>query len=141
MALTKTPKFLNSGEVVMAKILLVEYSATVAQDALLLLRAQGYDVLLAHDGQMAVDLLRGGQDVDLVLVDYHIPKMNGLDLVRHIQDVLKKCDLPCVLWCEGDDDGLQSAANRRRAGFVNRGVRGWQKRLLHEIVSRLSVAA
>lgn len=47
----------------------------------------GFDVLEAGDGEQALDVLDGTADsVDIALIDWHMPVMNGLELVAAMQD-------------------------------------------------------
>lgn len=50
-----------------------------------LLEPQGFDCEEAADGQAALDLLRGEKAFDLALVDWNMPVMNGLDMLRHLR--------------------------------------------------------
>ena len=54
-----------------------------------------YDILLAHDGQEAIDLLQSGSQADVVVADVSMPEMSGValhgwlakersDLARHV---------------------------------------------------------
>jgi len=55
---------------------------------------QGYDVILAHTGDEAVQLLKY-KAIDLVITDIRMPKMNGLSLLKHIRT--KSNSLPVIL--------------------------------------------
>ena len=55
---------------------------------------QGYDVVLAHNGDEAVQLLKY-KAIDLVVTDIRMPKMNGLSLLKHIRT--KSSSLPVIL--------------------------------------------
>lgn len=50
-----------------------------------MLAPQGFDVVEAPDGQAALHLLDGGLNPDLMLVDWHMPGMEGIDLVRSVR--------------------------------------------------------
>ena len=45
------------------------------------LKEIGFEVIGAGDGQLALDQLNQGAQVDLMLVDWNMPVMNGYDLV------------------------------------------------------------
>lgn len=45
----------------------------------------GYDVCQAANGKEALSVLAGHQDVSLVLVDWNMPEMNGLDFVKNVR--------------------------------------------------------
>jgi CheY-like chemotaxis protein len=48
------------------------------------LRDKGFDVLTATDAARGLPLLEG-KEVSLVVCDYHMPGMDGLQLIRHLQ--------------------------------------------------------
>ena len=50
-----------------------------------ILRELGLDVIDAGDGQEALEQLRRHPDVELVLVDWNMPVMNGLDFVKAVR--------------------------------------------------------
>jgi DNA-binding response OmpR family regulator len=47
------------------------------------LTLEGYDVETAADGQGAIDLLNS-KSFDIVLLDVHMPKVDGLQVLRHM---------------------------------------------------------
>ena len=50
-----------------------------------ILKGFGFDVLEAADGQEALDRLREVGRVDLALVDWNMPVMNGLEFVQAVR--------------------------------------------------------
>ena len=66
------------------RILVVEDSPTQAQMVRMVLRREGYRVLLAADGPQALELFQT-EDVDLVLLDLNLPGKPGLDVCREIK--------------------------------------------------------
>lgn len=67
---------------VLGTILFVEDEPAIRDTVALALSDEGYQVLVAVDGQMALHLLHNCQNLDLVVLDVMIPCMNGLDLCR-----------------------------------------------------------
>jgi two-component system, cell cycle sensor histidine kinase and response regulator CckA len=65
-----------------ARVLLVEDEALVRDLLQRQLRAAGYDVLAAADGEAALALLARGERVDIVLSDVVMPRMGGPQLAR-----------------------------------------------------------
>jgi two-component system chemotaxis sensor kinase CheA len=61
-----------------------------------ILEAAGYDVVVAADGQQALDLLRVTA-VDAVVSDVEMPRMSGLDLTAAIRQDEQLRHLPVVL--------------------------------------------
>ncbi|MBL8967304.1 MAG: response regulator [Spirochaetaceae bacterium] len=75
-------------------ILLVEDEAIIALAESRILSRRGYSVLVAASGEKAVELVRGGAPVDLVLMDIDLGGgMDGTEAARHI---LGLRDLPLV---------------------------------------------
>ncbi|MBN1875320.1 MAG: response regulator transcription factor [Anaerolineae bacterium] len=68
----------------MTKILLVEDAQDLAQVVLRDLRAEGYDVLHAADGLTAL-VLHAKHEPDLVILDWMLPKLDGLEVLRQIR--------------------------------------------------------
>ena len=67
-------------------ILVVDDEDMLLTMAQTILSAYGYRVLIASNGQQALDLLaKGDPPVDLVLTDLVMPKMSGRDLVENIR--------------------------------------------------------
>lgn len=46
------------------------------------LRSLGHEVLEAADGQAGLDLLAGGAIPDFILVDWHMPRLDGIGFVQ-----------------------------------------------------------
>ncbi len=50
-----------------------------------ILLEMGMTVLEAGNGREAVAVLRQNSDIDLVLVDWNMPEMNGLEFIREVR--------------------------------------------------------
>ena len=61
----------------MNKILLVDDDRELTSLLKELLEMEGFDVLVAHDGEQALELL--DDSIDLLLLDVIMPKKNGID--------------------------------------------------------------
>ena len=70
----------------MARILAVDDSAAMRQMVGVTLKAAGYDVLDASDGDEALAMARKAS-VDLVITDVNMPNMNGIALVRALREL------------------------------------------------------
>jgi two-component system chemotaxis response regulator CheY len=57
----------------------------------------GFTVSVADHGGTAVEMLEGGLLVDLVLVDWNMPVMDGLQLIKHVRDTIRDVDTPMVM--------------------------------------------
>ncbi len=67
------------------RILLVEDESAVREVLQRTLENHGYQVLVAEEGQRALDLLLGGEDVDLVLSDMVMPQLGGMELAQALR--------------------------------------------------------
>jgi CheY-like chemotaxis protein len=62
----------------------------------LLLRAEGYDVVTASDGEEALNIATA-RTVDLVITDYKMPGMNGLELCVRLHADPKLSRIPILM--------------------------------------------
>jgi PAS domain S-box-containing protein len=75
-------------------ILLVEDEAVIAMSGTMALRKLGYDVVVAHTGEAAVELFQRDPSIDLILMDIELgPGIDGTDAARII---LQETDIPVV---------------------------------------------
>ena len=81
----------------------------------MLLEDAGYKVLVATSGADALQLF-ASHPVDLVLLDYHMPGMNGDVVAEHMK--AGQSDVPIALLSA--DDGLPESALRWVDGFVSK---------------------
>ncbi len=65
------------------KIVVVDDDETIRKTFFLILN-QNYRVYLAKDGQEVLDRIKKS-DVDLIIADYRLPSMNGLELVSALR--------------------------------------------------------
>jgi len=72
------------------KILLVEDEPHLAFNLELNLRAEGYEVLLAENGEQALNLYQSSKNFDLILLDIMIPEPNGFSVAKSIRSEDKK---------------------------------------------------
>lgn len=83
------------------------------------LERKGIKVLESDDGDVAVTMVRRHQDIDLVILDLLMPKMNGLDAYREIRQI--RPGLKCIV-STGDID------NEYCAELSSMGVRAFLKK-------------
>jgi CheY-like chemotaxis protein len=67
------------------RVLCVDDDNSILKIRKLLLDAAGYSVVTAGSGAEALGMLAGGTDVDLVLLDYLMPGMNGDELAEKLR--------------------------------------------------------
>jgi len=66
-------------------VLVVDDDPHIRQVLHWLLVEEGYRVLDAADGLLALQLLRAGPGPFVVLLDHLMPRMTGLELLRHVE--------------------------------------------------------
>jgi DNA-binding response OmpR family regulator len=78
------------------RILVVDDSPTIRKVVSAILERGGYTYTTACDGLDALDVL-SRESVDLVLLDFVMPRMNGFQFCREIRQRKRNSDLPIVL--------------------------------------------
>ncbi len=76
-----------------------------------------YELTFAHDGQEALKILENQQNFDLVLTDINMPNMDGLTLIKKIQEKFKLIKV-VVISAYGDIDNIRTAMNRGAFDFL-----------------------
>ncbi|MGF1460924.1 MAG: PAS domain S-box protein [Leptolyngbyaceae cyanobacterium] len=76
-------------------VLIAEDNPQNAEMLTLYLQNKGYTVLLASDGQRAIDLVQSEQP-DIVLMDVQMPGVDGLEAIRQIRQRAECASLPII---------------------------------------------
>lgn len=92
------------------RILVVDDSVTSRTLVKNILSAAGYDVVMAVNGEEGMARL-SEIDVDLVITDVDMPRMNGIELTRAIRSTkaLERLSIILVTSLSGDDDKRRAA--------------------------------
>ena len=100
----------------MKKILLVDDSRAVRLVGRRYADTLGLETLEAENGQTALDVVREHPDVDVILLDWNMPVMDGLDFLRALRDE-PLASQPVVVMCTTENDmariveAMQAGAN------------------------------
>lgn len=87
--------------------LVVDDSRAVRSTLRRMLNSIGFDVVEARHGREALERLRDGDlTPDLALVDWNMPEMDGLDLVRSLRRERRYAELP-VMMVTSENDSRQ----------------------------------
>jgi two-component system chemotaxis response regulator CheY len=91
------------------RILVVDDMVSMRHVMMHMLRSLGHtDINEAADGLQALNLLNKAP-YDLVITDYHMPKIDGLQLLKSIRGNKKIADLPVLMIsCEDEKKHIQS---------------------------------
>ena len=60
------------------------------------LRSAGYSVTTVGGGQDALDVLKGGDQVDMIVTDIEMPGMNGYELAQAVRSDERTAALPII---------------------------------------------
>lgn len=94
-----------TGDTVTKNVLIAEDSAVIQDIIKLFLSKNGHKVTIAGDGQETLECLLK-EDFDVALIDYHLPKLNGIELVRRFLDAAVGRKVPRLLAMTGDTEGF-----------------------------------
>jgi len=78
------------------RILVADDESHILHVVSLKLRNAGYDVLTARDGQEAYDLAVA-EKPDLLITDYHMPQMSGLELCQKLKQDPSTSGIPAIM--------------------------------------------
>lgn len=78
------------------KILVVEDNDMNMQLVEFLLEEGGYTIVKATSGEEALSLTREGAAPDLILMDIHLPGMDGLSVVRAMKEDTRTARIPIL---------------------------------------------
>lgn len=90
------------------RVLVVEDDAMIAMGMVVMLEELGHAPIETQSGAQAVDLVRGGAPVDVVLSDQKMPGMSGMELMAEIRRIVP--GMPFVLATGFADLGADGCA-------------------------------
>ena len=90
----------------MARILVIEDEAVLAQIIRLLLEPQGHDVLIADDGSRGFAAAQR-QAVDLIVLDLMMPVMDGFSMLEALRGNERTASIPVMVLSARSDDETQ----------------------------------
>jgi adenylate cyclase len=85
------------------------------------IRDGAVNFLFAHDGVEALDALKDNADVDLIVTDINMPRMDGLSLLAKLQEGEDRVSA-IVVSAYGDMTNIRTAMNRGAFDFVTKPI-------------------
>ncbi len=82
----------------------------------------GYKVIATSDGSSALSVVQQGPRIDLVITDYIMPEMNGLEFIGYLRTLLPSVPVILVTAFASAESYLQSY-NLGAVEYVNKPVR------------------
>jgi len=77
-------------------ILVVDDEEDIRNSVGRILRNQGYEVWFAKDGEEALSMLRNWDEVDLVILDVMMPKLNGFEVLQGLRKKMRS-NVPVIM--------------------------------------------
>jgi two-component system, chemotaxis family, chemotaxis protein CheY len=100
------------------QILIADDSESIREILAFGLKNAGYEVMVASDG---LDALRffDGRSIDLLLTDYHMPNLNGLELIVKVRQIENYKFMPIlVLTTEKQVEMIREARDSGATGWL-----------------------
>ena len=117
------------------KVLVVDDFATMRRIVKGVLKQLGFkEIIEADDGTTALEELRK-QDIGLIVSDWNMPKMTGLDLLKKVRSEEKFKDIPFIMvTAEGQKENVLEAV---KAGVSNYIVKPFTPETLSEKLEKV----
>jgi two-component system chemotaxis response regulator CheY len=128
------PETRNSGAKMAKTVLAVDDSSSLRQMVAFSLKAAGYQVIEAVDGQDGLEKARN-QTVDLVLTDQNMPRMDGLSLIKLLRGMANYQKVPILMLTTESGDEMK--AQGRAAGANGWLVKPFDPQRLIEVVKKV----
>ncbi len=102
----------------MKPVLLVDDSPTMLASMSSILKKAGFSYETAGTGQAAIDKVNGGLAPCLVITDYHMPGMHGVDLISKLRRLASTRFVPMLVL-------TTDSQQEKRAAAKAAGATGW----------------
>jgi DNA-binding response OmpR family regulator len=97
-----------------ATVLIVDDNADICRILARLVRASGHAADVALGGQEAIDYLDAHLP-DLVILDIMMPRVDGLDVLRHVRSSPRTAEVPVIMFTAAGEGELRDHALRQGA--------------------------
>ena len=99
-------------------ILAVDDSRSILDMVRFALEPLGYEIIDAEDGAQGLKRL-ASHDVDLVITDLNMPKLNGIEFISKVREDGRYAGLPMVmLTTEGQADTMRAGKKAGASGWI-----------------------
>lgn len=100
------------------RILLVDDEIELAEFVKIRLEANNYEVLMAHDGKTALDLVKK-ENPDLLILDLMLPKMDGYKVCGLLKRDSRYAKIPIIMFsAKAQDDDVKLAMEVGAEAYV-----------------------
>ena len=82
----------------------------------------GYEVVAAGNGQEALNILESGeQNINLVLLDWNMPVLNGIDVIKKMRADSRLKSIPVLMVStESEEDRIRQAMDAGAQGYLTK---------------------
>jgi len=82
----------------------------------------GFEAILAQNGKEALNILESdSRDIDLVLLDWNMPVLNGIDVIRAMRRDDRLKEIPVLMVStESEDDRIREAMSAGAQGYLTK---------------------
>ena len=88
-----------------------------------MLMKQGYDVYVAYDGHMAIDLFKEVRP-DIIFMDLYLPEASGYEITQKIKELCGEAYIPIIFVTGATDDAaLEKCLNSGGDDFIVKPVK------------------
>ncbi len=99
-------------------VLVVDDSKAIFKMVSLMLEESGHKGIWAEDGKKAIEILAQNKNLDLILLDWNMPNMNGLDfLEKNHKEVFTKVPI-IMMTTENSTEKIQKALSLNVAEYM-----------------------
>lgn len=108
----------------MSKILIIDDDKKILLSFGHKLTSQGYNVIKSDNAVESLNTIRNVKDVDIILLDYFMPEMNGMELFKIIKDIYQKYCPPVIMMTFNTDYKLATEFIKEGgADFIEKTIR------------------
>ena len=117
------------------KVLVVDDFSTMRRIVKNILRQLGFvNILEADDGTTAVGILER-EKVDLIISDWNMPQMTGIELLRHVRSSEEIKDTPFLMvTAEAQQENIIEAVKAKVSNYI---VKPFTADTLHEKIEKI----
>jgi DNA-binding response OmpR family regulator len=76
---------MNAEEKKIYKIVVLDDEVEIASILEVFLKKRGFEVTVFHDGQTAMEYVKAGSPVDLMVLDIKMPNMTGVEVLKELR--------------------------------------------------------
>lgn len=70
--------------------------------------SETFNIISASNGEEGLEILRSGKSVDIVICDFMMPKIDGIEFCHRLKDDINLCHIPIILLSANTDIDIQA---------------------------------